>query len=138
MPNFVTTAHAGDQVEESPSPAPMTQSVSREQPPGQIVDAPKVSQPDLGQVEEKTDTNHLRQQVKHLENKFEDLLDAACDDLEERKTPIHKITRSLLVRRVSETNLDLVAGHRHEIQEANTLDKSGSLYTYFSPQFISV
>ena len=33
-------------------PAPSAQSVPREkQPPGQIVDAPEVSQPDLGQVE---------------------------------------------------------------------------------------
>ena len=84
------------------------------------MDAPEVSQPHLRQALEAP--SQLQQQVTHLENKFEDLLNAACDDLEKRKVSIHKITRSLLVRRASETNLDLVTGHRHEIKEANTVD----------------
>ena len=87
------------------------------------MDAPEVSQPDLGQAEGE-DITQLRQKVKHLEKKFEGLLNAASDDLEERKVPVRRISRSLFVRRASdqETDIDLVAGHRQEIREADTVD----------------
>ena len=88
------------------------------------MDSPEVSQPDPGQVEGEEDTSQLRQTVKHLEKGFEGLLNAASDDLEERKVPVRRISQSLFVRRPSdhETDIDLVAGHRHEIREAETVD----------------
>ena len=94
-----------------------------EQPPRQIVDAPEVSQSYRGQVEGEAITQ-LRKKVKHMEKMFEDLLNAASDDLEERKVPIRKIRRSLYIRRASDTqtDIDLVAGHRHDIRQANTVD----------------
>ena len=121
-------------------PAPSAQSIPREkQPPGQIVDAPEVSQPDPGQAEGE-DTTQLRQKVKHLEKKFEDLLNAAGDDLKKRKVSIPKIRRSLFVRRASDmTDIDLVAGHRHEIREADMVDdlfdilSAGKCWDFLNP-----
>ena len=67
--------------------------------------------------------SQLQKKVRELEREFENLLHAASDDLEERKVPVVKIRRSLFVHRASDTqtDTDLVAGHRHEIREADTV-----------------
>ena len=126
MPNFQPTNNcacvtAGDQLEKSPGPAPPVQTISRDQqPPKQFGGALEVSQP---QLEEEESTSQLRQKVSHLEIKFEDLLNAASDDLKKRKVPIPQIRRSLFLRRVSDMiDVGLVAGLRHEIQEVDMVD----------------
>ena len=117
-------------------PAPSAHSVPREkQPPGQIVDAPEISQPGLGQAEGE-DITQLRQKVKRLEKKFEDLLNVAGDDLKKRKVSIPKIRRSLFVRCASDmTDIDLVA----EIGEADMVDdlfdilSAGKCWDFLNP-----
>ena len=99
------------------------------QTPGQTVDALEIPQADVGDVAREA-ISQLRQEVKHLEMNFEDLLQATSAYLE-KKTPIQTIRRSLYVRRASdtETDIDLVAGHRHEIREADTV---GDLFDVLS------
>ena len=58
-----------------------------------------------------------------------------------RKVPITKIRQSLFVRRASDTqtDCDLVAGHRHEIQEADVVDdlfdvlSAGKCWNFLNP-----
>ena len=96
------------------------------------MDAPEVFQ---------VDTSQLQQKVRKMEMKFEDLLNAACNDLEERKVPISKIRRSLFVPRATDTQTDsdCVAGHKHEIQKANTMDdlfvvlSAGKCWDFLNP-----
>ena len=99
------------------------------QTPGQTVDALEIPQADVGDVAREA-ISQLRQEVKHLEMNFEYLLQATSAYLE-KKTPIQTITRSLYVHRASdtETDIDLVAGHRHEIREADTV---GDLFDILS------
>ena len=52
------------------------------------MDAPEVSQPDLDQAEGEEDISQARKRVKQMEKMFEDLLNTASDDLEERNVPI--------------------------------------------------
>ena len=87
------------------------------------MDAPEVSQPDLSQVEGEA-TSRLLNEVESLEKEFNNLLDEASEYLEKKKVPIPKLRRSLFVRRASDTQTDndLVAGLRHEIREADTVD----------------
>lgn len=111
---------AGNELEESTSPASLVGSISRGQG---AVNAPKVSRPDGDQIEGEEDTSQLKQKVKHLERKFEDLLNAASDDLEKRGVSVRKIRRSLRVRRATDvTDIEDVAGHQEKIQNANTVD----------------
>ena len=132
IPNFIGKSSkltcAGGRLEGSLSSVRSAQRVSREkQPPGQIVDAPKVQvpQPDLDQVdgEDDTCTSELQQKVKHLKKKFKDLHNQASDDLKKRKVLVPKIRPSLFVHCASDTqtDIDLVASHRHEIREAGDL-----------------
>ena len=89
------------------------------QTPGQMGDDPKILQPDVGEVEP---ISQIRQELKHLETEFEELLKITSKYLE--KIPTQAIRKSLYVRRPSdpETDVDLVAGHQHEIREADTVD----------------
>lgn len=79
------------------------------------MDAAEVFQPDLGQLEVEA-TFQLRQNVKIMEKKFEDLVIAAYRHLEKRQVPVHKIRQSpghvSNLRRIS---------HQQEIQEAGTV-----------------
>ena len=58
-----------------------------------------------------------------MKKKFKDLHNQASDDLKKRKVLVPKIRPSLFVRRASDTqtDIDLVASHRHEIREAGDL-----------------
>ena len=82
-------------------------------------DDPKILQPDVGEVEP---ISQIRQELKHLETEFEELLTVTSKYLEKIST--QAIRKSLYVRRPSdpETDVDLVAGHQHEIREADTVD----------------
>ena len=100
------------------------------------MDIPEIPWPEV----EREAISQLRKEVKHLETKFEDLLKATSDYLE-KKTPIQTIRRSLYIRRASdtETDIDLVAGHRHEIREADTVDdlfeslSAGKCWDFMNP-----
>ena len=138
--------YIGEQWTDSSLQSPPAHSIpSEEQAPGQIVNAPKVVQLGLHQVQREVDTSQLRQQVKQMESKFEDLLNAASDDLERRKVPTRKISRSLFVRRASDTqtHIDRVAGHLHEIREADTVDhlfsvlSAGKCWDFLNPGLLN-
>ena len=72
---------------------------------------------------------------------FEGIINAASDDLEERKVPVCRISRSLFVHHASdcETDINLVAGHQHEIREADTVDdlfvvlSAGKCWDFLNP-----
>lgn len=83
------------------------------------MDAPVVSQPDLGQVEGEG-TSKLRENVKILEKEFEDLAIATCVHLKKRQVPIHTVRESL--GRMSDTSGSIDDSQQHEIQEANTVE----------------
>ena len=70
------------------------------------------------------DNSELQQKVEDVEKKFEDLLNAACGDLEKRKVPIRQIRESLYVCRATDTQTDTNhdTGHQCKIQEANTVE----------------
>ena len=87
------------------------------------MDVLDITEPDVGEVESEA-ISQLRQEVKHLEMKFENLLNATSDYLKKKKIPIPAIRISLHVRHPSEleTDIDLVADHQCVIREADTVD----------------
>jgi len=104
---------------------------------GQAVDVPEIPRAEV----ERDAISQLREEVKYLETKFEDLLNATSDYLEKKKTPIQAIRKLLYIRRASdtETDVDLVAGYRSEIREADTVDdlfeilSAGKCWDFLNP-----
>ena len=105
--------------------------------PGQAVDVPEIPRAEV----EREAISQLREEVKHLETKFENLLNATSDYLEKKKTPIQAIRKPLYIRRASdtETDIELVAGYRSEIRDADTVDdlfeilSAGKCWDFLNP-----
>ena len=81
--------------------------------------------------EEDDVTEKKEKELVHLDDKFEDLLDASCDYLNENRITPKRIRRKLFVRRASDTKTDssLVASLHHKIKEVETVDEMFEIFS---------